>query len=160
MPSTVTISAMPLLPFLTVITYLCFVGLTTGSWLGLTTVLVPMLLFLPGFLFVPVVEALVPATVPSDEDSDSEPSEVSSAPTSTTASLLPPVVVPLSSLSVFLQAAKAKMVAKTRSSAKILFIFFPPKKVLSGFLNTAHFSFTRRFFGYYIKEGVHSQDLR
>lgn len=85
---------------------------------------------LTGVLFVPVVEALVPLVLSSE---DSEPPEVSSALTSTTASWLPPVVVPLSSLSVFLQAAKAKMVAKTRSSAKILFIFFPPKKVLSGF---------------------------
>ena len=143
--------------FSTTIVYLCFVGLIVGLWLGLTTVLVPMLLFLPGVLFVPVVEALVPSVLSSE---DSEPSEVSSALTSTTASLLPPVVVPLSSLSVFLQAAKAKMVAKTRSSAKILFIFFPPKKVLSGFLNTAHFFFARHFFRYYIKEGVHSQDLR
>ena len=60
---------------------------------------------LTGVLFVPVVEALVPSVL-SSEDFGAVGSVVCT--TSTTASLLPPVVVPLSSLSVFLQAAKSE----------------------------------------------------
>ena len=121
--------------FSTTIVYLCLVGLFSGLlvWLGFTVVFVPRFVLLPVGL---VPGFLLLARVPSDEDSLSELSDEPSVMTSATASVSPPVVFPLFSLSVFLQAANAKMVATTRSNAKILFIFFPPKESFIWFFNT------------------------